>query len=140
VKIPENIKDTYEFLKTVGAFAGLGVLLKWFWKLYMNRLTRREKELLVAAGEGDGSILLLKLPGMGRQWIRAGNLDLGTEQIPEVEFIDALDKLAARGLVRWVSGDAYSLTGSGIKLSKIYGRSIPVAAIPCEQNSTATKS
>ena len=120
-------------------FAGLGLLLKWLYKLYSNRLSRREKELLVAAGQSDSPIIRFNMPGMGKQWVRAGNLDLGTESIPDVEFIDALDKLVARGLVRWVSSDCYCLSGSGIKLAKIFERSIPVPSIPCKQNSAAAK-
>lgn len=130
--IPENLKSLFEFLQTIGAFAGLGVLLRWLFKLYSNRLTRREKEILVATQNGDGTIIFFKMPGMGKQWIRAGNLDLGTDKIPDVEFIDALDKLVARGFVRWVSSDNYCLSGSGIKMAKILARSIPVSSIPCE--------
>lgn len=135
--IPEPIKEIVDILKDIGAFTGLAVLGKWFFGLYANRLSRREKEILVAAFHGDNSINWIKVPGMGQSWIRAGGIDLGKDGTSQAEFVDALERLVGRGLVRCFSDSMFQLSGSGIKLAEKLAQTIDVRSIQPEQTPTA---
>jgi hypothetical protein len=133
-----KLLPTIETLKTLGVFSAVAAILGWSFKIWRNRLTLHEKQILVAAPTGT-HIWRMNMPGCGILAVRAGKYDLGDDATPDVEFVDALDRLISRGLVRWTSGDVYQLTGAGLKLSKLYAGSIPLDQIPSEQNSKSPR-
>lgn len=125
----------YEILKDVGAFSGLAWLLKTARTAFRKRLNQRERELLTAAlTTEEHFVWFFNLPNAGKIWVRAGKLDLGDSQVPDEEFVDALESLQRRGHLRHAKGDVYVLTGSGLKVAKKSAAKIRHAQIPCEQN------
>jgi hypothetical protein len=126
---------TYEFLKDVGAFGGLGWLAKTLFGIYKKRLTRRERELLVAATTTpDMLIHYFNFPNIGRPWVRSGKFDLGNCPLTQAEFVDALHLLAANGYLSSTAPSLYTLSSRGMKAAKRFGSTIDLAAIPCDQN------
>jgi hypothetical protein len=127
----------YEFLKTVGAFSGLGIGLRWVAIKFLNRLTRREKELLVAA-RGWGEPLTLFTCG-GSPWLQVGREDIGNDAVPNSLYIDALQSLVTRGFIWNVEQNFFSLTGKGEQKADSLKRSISPDSIPCVARSAGQK-
>jgi hypothetical protein len=128
----------YEFLKDIGALAGLGWLLKTLWAAFTNRLRRIEKQLLVAATIGDQLIHHNNFPNIGYPWVKAGDFDLGNNALTEAQFVEALHRLARLEYVREVKPDLFTLTAKGIRMAALLKPKIKLEHIPSAQNSNDT--
>jgi hypothetical protein len=80
-------------------------------------LSPEEREILIAAAErGD---ILLSSSDEGR-WITAGTRTFpeNLDPVAETAYIEALESLCGRGLVKYDEGDLYRLTSLGFKIAK----------------------
>jgi nucleoside 2-deoxyribosyltransferase len=118
---------------------GLGTLLEYLQKA---KLSKEESQALLAVGAlvetaahaklspaeieilrnvpGDGTIALLGLPQAAFLRVGPKRLPAGDDYDPvaAAHYVDALESLEGRGLLRHVSGALYRLTGRGFDLRK----------------------
>jgi hypothetical protein len=120
----------YDLLKDLGAFAGLGFILKTAFASFRNRLRLPERHLLVAAAKCDGFIHYFNYPNLGGPWVRTGNLDLGDSPLTQAEFVDALNRLRSIGYVYTVENSLFALTSKGIRASQRLAKTVDFSKIP----------
>jgi class 3 adenylate cyclase len=77
-----------------------------------------ETELLICAA-GDGEIVVMSTDETS-DWVRAGARDFfdGSDRAVAALYLEALDSLRRRGLVRHSGGVLYELTGTGFKQAR----------------------
>lgn len=80
-------------------------------------LTNEEKELIIACGK-DGQFLKMSVGNFHSTWIVAGGKNFLNEDEPAYAaiYLEAFERLCAKGIVRFEDGSLFVLTGSGHKL------------------------
>jgi hypothetical protein len=90
-----------------------------------KRLTKEEKELLLKAENSKGEIQILTSDQSG-EFIKVGHDGLVNENDPSVRviYLEALERLIKRGIVRHESGILFCLTGPGFEKARKLKRDI----------------
>jgi len=81
-----------------------------------KRRSRTEKRVLVRAEANGGEIHVLGADQLGC-FVRIGNYDYfdGEDPAVQAEYMEILDSLVQKGLVKHIGGAVYSLTAAGFK-------------------------
>lgn len=105
-------------------FSGIGVaVFAWIIRVIfrltaIRRLSEAEQQILVESAQ-EGEVCILKVDAFG-QWVRAGKKDFFDQKDRAVQarYLEALESLHRRGLVRHESHTLYRLTHSGFEIAR----------------------